>query len=185
MAIDIETRRPKLSNIVGGLSGPAIRPIAVRMVYECRRAVKIPVIGMGGIASARDALEFIIAGATAVQVGTANFVDPFIWPKLLDGINDYMRRHEIAPHRRSDRHDRHDLSRETVDKLLVALDVDSGERAMQLVDALRGLAGGFKIGNRLFTSEGPALVRRIVDCGRPRLPRPEISRHSEHRGAGG
>ena len=95
MAIDVETRRPHLSNIVGGLSGPAIRPIAVRMVYECRRAVKIPVIGMGGIASARDALEFIIAGATAVQVGTANFVDPFIWAKLLDGIGDYLRRHHI------------------------------------------------------------------------------------------
>jgi dihydroorotate dehydrogenase (NAD+) catalytic subunit len=78
------------------LSGPAIRPIAVRMVYECRRAVKIPVVGMGGIASARDALEFIIAGADAVQVGTANFVDPFIWKKLLDGITEYMRRHNIA-----------------------------------------------------------------------------------------
>jgi len=96
MAIDVETRRPKLSNIVGGLSGPAIRPIAVRMVYECRRAVKIPVIGMGGIASASDALEFIIAGATAVQVGTANFVDPFIWSKLLDGLTGYMDRHGIA-----------------------------------------------------------------------------------------
>jgi dihydroorotate dehydrogenase (NAD+) catalytic subunit len=96
MAIDIETRRPVLSNIVGGLSGPAIRPIAVRMVYECRRAVKIPVIGMGGIASARDALEFLIAGATAVQVGTANFVDPFIWTKLLDGIREYLERHGIA-----------------------------------------------------------------------------------------
>ena len=96
MAIDVETRRPKLSNIVGGLSGPAIRPIAVRMVYECRRAVKIPVIGMGGIASATDALEFMIAGATAVQVGTANFVDPFIWTKLVDGIRDYMARHKIA-----------------------------------------------------------------------------------------
>ena len=95
MAIDVETRRPKLSNIVGGLSGPAIRPIAVRMVYECRRAVKIPVIGMGGIASARDALEFMIAGATAVQVGTANFVDPFIWTKLLDGIREYLERHGI------------------------------------------------------------------------------------------
>jgi dihydroorotate dehydrogenase (NAD+) catalytic subunit len=96
MAIDIETRRPKLSNIVGGLSGPAIRPIAVRMVYECRRAVKIPIIGMGGIATAADALEFIIAGATAVQVGTANFVDPFIWSKLLDGMRAYMQRHGIA-----------------------------------------------------------------------------------------
>ena len=96
MAIDVETRRPKLSNIVGGLSGPAIRPIAVRMVYECRRAVKIPVIGMGGIASATDVLEFMIAGATAVQVGTANFVDPFIWKKLLDGIERYMTRHQMT-----------------------------------------------------------------------------------------
>src|SRR5215468_10859897 len=96
MAIDVHTRRPKLSNIVGGLSGPAIRPIAVRMVYECRRAVKIPVIGIGGIASADDVLEFMIAGATAVQVGTANFVDPFIWAKLLDGLRDYMGRHRIA-----------------------------------------------------------------------------------------
>ena len=95
MAIDVETRRPKLSNIVGGLSGPAIRPIAVRMVYECRRTVKIPIIGMGGIASAVDALEFIIAGATAVQVGTANFVDPFIWSKLTAGIEDYLQRHGV------------------------------------------------------------------------------------------
>jgi dihydroorotate dehydrogenase (NAD+) catalytic subunit len=95
MAIDVETRRPKLSNIVGGLSGPAIRPIAVRMVYECRKAVKIPVVGMGGIASAVDVLEFIIAGATAVQVGTANFVDPFIWSKLTAGIEGYMQRHGI------------------------------------------------------------------------------------------
>src|SRR5207247_10258830 len=96
MVIDVETRRPRSSNIVGGLSGPAIRPIAVRMVYECRQAVKIPILGMGGIADARDVLEFMIAGAAAVQVGTANFVDPFIWPKLLDGIGDYMRRHQVA-----------------------------------------------------------------------------------------
>jgi len=95
MAIDVETRRPKLSNIVGGLSGPAIRPIAVRMVYDCRRAVSSPVIGMGGIASARDALEFMIAGAAAVQVGTANFADPFIWTKLLSGIREYVDRHGI------------------------------------------------------------------------------------------
>jgi dihydroorotate dehydrogenase (NAD+) catalytic subunit len=96
MAIDVETRRPKLSNVVGGLSGPAIRPIAVRMVYECRQAVKIPVVGMGGITDARDVIEFMIAGASAVQVGTANFVDPFIWPKLLEGLRDYMERHRIA-----------------------------------------------------------------------------------------
>ena len=96
MVIDVETRKPAISNGVGGLSGPAIRPIAVRMVNECRRLVRIPVIGMGGIADARDALEFIIAGADAVQVGTANFVDPFIWTKLLDGIRDYGRRHDVA-----------------------------------------------------------------------------------------
>jgi dihydroorotate dehydrogenase (NAD+) catalytic subunit len=96
MAIDVETRRPKLSNVMGGLSGPAIRPIAVRMVWECRQAVKLPIIGMGGIATASDALEFIIAGATAVQVGTANFVDPFVWPKLIDGVASYLDRHHIA-----------------------------------------------------------------------------------------
>jgi dihydroorotate dehydrogenase (NAD+) catalytic subunit len=96
MAIDVETRRPKLSNVVGGLSGPAIRPIAVRMVYECHQQVKIPIIGMGGIADARDALEFIIAGAAAVQVGTASFVDPFIWGKLREGIDAYLRRHGVS-----------------------------------------------------------------------------------------
>ena len=79
MAIDVETRKPVLSNGMGGLSGPAIRPIAVRMVYECRQAVSIPIVGMGGIMDARDVLEFMLAGATAVQVGTANFVDPFVW----------------------------------------------------------------------------------------------------------
>ncbi len=96
MVIDVETRRPKISNGLGGLSGPAIRPIAVRMVHECRQAVKIPIIGMGGIADARDVIEFILAGATAVQVGTANFVDPFIWPKLLEGIRAYMARHQVT-----------------------------------------------------------------------------------------
>ena len=93
MAIDIETRRPKLANVVGGLSGPAIRPIAVRMVYECRQAVRIPIIGMGGIMTAEDVIEYLVVGATAVQVGTANFVDPFIWPKLLTGLTAYLERH--------------------------------------------------------------------------------------------
>jgi dihydroorotate dehydrogenase (NAD+) catalytic subunit len=96
MAIDVETRQPKLSNGMGGLSGPAIRPIAVRMVYECQQAVKIPVLGMGGITDARDALEFIIAGATAVQIGTANFIDPLIWSKLTAGLSDYLARHRIS-----------------------------------------------------------------------------------------
>jgi dihydroorotate dehydrogenase (NAD+) catalytic subunit len=96
MAIDVHTRRPKLSNIVGGLSGPAIRPIAVRMVYECRRVVKVPIIGMGGIATADDVLEFMIAGANAVQVGTMNFVEPFIWKKLMEGLYSYMTQHGIT-----------------------------------------------------------------------------------------
>jgi dihydroorotate dehydrogenase (NAD+) catalytic subunit len=96
MAIDVEQRKPKLSNVVGGLSGPAIRPIAVRMVWECRQEVTIPIVGMGGIMDHRDVLEFMIAGANAVQVGTANFVDPFIWSKLLDGLTDYMQRHRIT-----------------------------------------------------------------------------------------
>lgn len=96
MAIDVETRRPKISNVLGGLSGPAIRPIAVRMVWECYQLVKIPVIGMGGITDARDALEFMLAGATAVQIGTANFVDPFVWGKVTSGLEDYMTRHKVA-----------------------------------------------------------------------------------------
>jgi len=96
MAIDIETQRPKLSNVLGGLSGPAIRPIAVRMVYECRQAVSLPILGMGGIASAEDAIEFMLAGATAVQVGTANFADPFIWTSLISGLDTYLERHKIA-----------------------------------------------------------------------------------------
>jgi dihydroorotate dehydrogenase (NAD+) catalytic subunit len=96
LAIDVETRMPKLSNGMGGLSGPAIRPIAVRMVYECRQAVSIPIIGMGGIMDATDALEFVLAGADAVQVGTANFVDPFVWTKILNGLAEYMTRHKVA-----------------------------------------------------------------------------------------
>jgi dihydroorotate dehydrogenase (NAD+) catalytic subunit len=95
LAIDVETRRPRLSNVLGGLSGPAIRPIAVRMVYECYQAIKLPIIGMGGIATVEDVLEFLIAGATAVQVGTANFVDPFIWDKLIAGLDAYCTRHGI------------------------------------------------------------------------------------------
>lgn len=95
MAIDVETRRPTITNVLGGLSGPAIRPIAVRMVWECFQEVKIPIIGMGGITNARDALEFILAGATAVQIGTANFVDPFVWSKVLAGLNDYLERHQL------------------------------------------------------------------------------------------
>ncbi|HEX8091900.1 MAG TPA: dihydroorotate dehydrogenase [Blastocatellia bacterium] len=89
MSVDIHTRRPRLNYGTGGLSGPAIRPIAVRMVYEVARAVDVPLIGIGGIASATDALEFIIAGATAVQIGTANYYDPAITMKVVAGLSEY------------------------------------------------------------------------------------------------
>ena len=93
MAIDSEKRKPVLSTITGGLSGPAIKPIALRMVWEVARAVKIPVIGLGGIMNAADAIEFILAGASAIQIGTANFIDPTVTIKVIDGINDYLERH--------------------------------------------------------------------------------------------
>lgn len=96
MAVDIDTLRPRLGNIVGGLSGPAIMPIAVRMVWEVSRHVGIPIIGMGGIVTAADALEFIIAGAAAVAVGTANFMDPQAPLKIIDGINEYLDKNSIA-----------------------------------------------------------------------------------------
>lgn len=96
MAIDAESRRPLLSTITGGLSGPAIKPIALRMVYQVAQAVKIPIIGMGGIMNATDAIEFMLAGSTAIQVGTANFIDPAVTMKIVDGIEDYMKRHNIS-----------------------------------------------------------------------------------------
>ena len=95
MAVDVERRRPVLSTITGGLSGPAVKPVAVRMVWQVAKAVKIPVIGLGGIASANDALEFLMAGATAVQIGTANFLDPTVTVKVVDGLQDYLNRHNI------------------------------------------------------------------------------------------
>ena len=93
MAIDIEHRRPKLSIATGGLSGPAIKPVALRMVWQVARAVRIPVIGIGGIMSAEDAIEFLMAGATAVEIGTANFVDPRTTIKVRDGIDNWLDRH--------------------------------------------------------------------------------------------
>jgi dihydroorotate dehydrogenase (NAD+) catalytic subunit len=93
MAIDIEKRRPALSTITGGLSGPAIKPVALRMVWQVAHAVKIPVIGLGGISNASDAIEFLLAGARAVQVGTANFIDPLVSLKIIDGIDEYLNRH--------------------------------------------------------------------------------------------
>jgi dihydroorotate dehydrogenase (NAD+) catalytic subunit len=90
MAIDIETRRPKLANITGGLSGPAIKPVALRMVWQVAAAARIPVIGIGGIRRAEDAIEFFIAGATAVQIGTANFIDPQTAIHVIAGIERYL-----------------------------------------------------------------------------------------------
>lgn len=95
MAVDAERRRPILSTVTGGLSGPCVKPIALRMVWQTAKAVRIPVIGLGGIASWRDAIEFILAGATAVQIGTSNFVDPTISLKVIDGIAAYCERHEF------------------------------------------------------------------------------------------
>jgi dihydroorotate dehydrogenase (NAD+) catalytic subunit len=96
IAIDAETRKPLLSTITGGLSGPAVKPVALRMVWQVSKAVKIPIIGMGGIMNATDAIEFMLAGASAIQVGTANFIDPAVTMKIVDGIEDYMRRHGIS-----------------------------------------------------------------------------------------
>ena len=95
MQIDIQKRKFVLANKTGGLSGPAIKPVAVRMVYECAQAVKIPIIGMGGIASAADALEFLLAGASAVAIGAANFHDPYATIKVIHGIEDYLRKNEV------------------------------------------------------------------------------------------
>lgn len=95
MSVDIETRRPRLANVTGGLSGPAIKPIAIRMVWQTAQASKIPVIGAGGIRTAADAIEFLIAGASAVEIGTANFINPSVTIDVLEGIQEYMARHQI------------------------------------------------------------------------------------------
>ena len=96
MAINAETRRPKIANLTGGLSGPAVKPVALRMVYEASKAVSIPVIGMGGICNGIDAVEFMLAGASAVAVGTATFADPYAPLKVIDGIQDYLERHNYS-----------------------------------------------------------------------------------------
>lgn len=93
MAIDAEKRKPILSTVTGGMSGPAVKPVALRMVWQTAKAVKIPVIGLGGICSATDAVEFLLAGASAIQIGTANFIDPSISEKVIDGIEEYLNRH--------------------------------------------------------------------------------------------
>ncbi len=95
MAIDLQRRRPVLANVIGGLSGPAIKPVALRMVYQAAGAVKIPVIGIGGIENTEDALEFILAGATAVQIGTANFINPRVSEEVVEGIGDYVKANQL------------------------------------------------------------------------------------------
>ncbi len=96
MAVDVERRRPVLSTVTGGLSGPAVKPVAVRMVWQVAHAVNIPVVGLGGISCANDALEFIMVGASAIQVGTANFVNPRVTIEIIEGLEDYCRRHGVA-----------------------------------------------------------------------------------------
>ena len=96
MAIDAERRRPVLSTVTGGMSGPAVKPIALRMVWQVAKAVGIPVVGVGGITNATDAIEFLLAGASAIEVGTANFMDPAVTGKIVDGINEYLDRHGFA-----------------------------------------------------------------------------------------
>ena len=93
MAVDIEKRKKVLSIGTGGLSGPAVKPVALRMVHQVAKAVKIPVVGLGGISSARDAIEFMMVGATAIEIGTANFLDPAVTIKVRDGINEWLDRH--------------------------------------------------------------------------------------------
>ena len=90
MAVNVKTRKPVLSTITGGLSGPCVKPVALRMVWQVAKAVKIPVVGLGGISCANDAIEFLLAGASAIQIGTANFIDPTVKIKVIDGINDYL-----------------------------------------------------------------------------------------------
>ncbi|PWE00065.1 dihydroorotate dehydrogenase [Marinilabilia rubra] len=96
MAIDAETRKPILSTVTGGLSGPCVKPVALRMVWQVASSVDIPVVGLGGISSARDAIEFLLAGASAIQVGTANFREPDVTANIISGISDYMERHNIS-----------------------------------------------------------------------------------------
>lgn len=95
MAINAETRKPVLSTITGGLSGPCVKPIALRMVWQVAKAVNIPVVGLGGIMNATDAIEFFLAGASAIEIGTANFIDPSVTMKVVDGIEDYLKRHKL------------------------------------------------------------------------------------------
>ena len=100
MSIDVEKRRSRLSIGTGGLSGPAVKPVAVRMVWQVAHAVKIPVVGLGGIMNAEDAIEFLMAGATAIEIGTANFIDPAVTIKVRDGINDWLDRHGCSSKKR-------------------------------------------------------------------------------------
>lgn len=95
MAIDAERRKPLLSMVTGGLSGPCVKPVALRCVWQVAKAVKIPVVGLGGIMNATDAIEFFLAGATAIEIGTANFIDPETTVKVVDGINEYLDRHNF------------------------------------------------------------------------------------------
>ena len=173
LAIDVETRKPRLAFGTGGLSGPAIRPVAVRMTWQVARAVSIPVLGIGGISCGRDALEFLIAGARAVQIGTANFVDTHVYDRILTELGEYLERHGledinavVGDYRVSGlRVTGGDAAMSAKDRLIVALDVPEAEQALELVERLAGKIGVFKIGSELFTAAGPELVRQLVSRG--------------------
>ena len=187
MAVDVETRRPRLANVVGGLSGPAVRPIAVRMVWEVAQGSDLPVIGMGGIANAEDALEFLLVGAAAVQIGTMNFVEP-------RGLAPHLRRaRRVLPPargRRAARSDRGDaignrrvtmppagsgppapphpdwVAKPGAGELVVAVDTPSLDEALRLRDTLAGASSFYKVGKELFTAAGPRAVSEFSSVGR-------------------
>ena len=183
MVIDVETRRPKISNIVGGLSGPAIRPIAVRMVYECRQAVKIPIIGMGGIADARDALEFIIAGADggAGRHGelrrSVHLAEAARRHRRLPAAASASRASPIwsAPSTRG-------IEGQGMDQLLVALDVDTAADARALADRAARRRRRFQDRQPPVHQRRAGARRGARRTRRSRVSRSEVSRHPEHRG---